>query len=619
MGSSSIKTLKIGGGAVGLDIETTGLNFTRKRIVSIQISTEREQFFFDWRNQDSIANHALRKILEDESIIKIVHNSAFDCSFIKYQLGIDTRNIWDTRLMENIILGIGTIPMHLQKNPEVIKKYSTSLKHTLARYKLAKLEKETAKTFLGMTDGAFSKQQIEYALNDVRYLHQLMEMQKKKIKKLKLERLAELENKCAEVIYTMRCNGINFDEKYWLKLADMNEKKVADIIKRLDRISKGAVKNWNSPVQTKKWLNSIGIPITSLSDLHTGQHQRKEYLAGQSKALDTFIELTESSKYVTTYGRGWLKTDWSKEEKDEPTLGPDGRVHCDFNQIIDTGRLSCSKPNLQQITSNKYDSVYQSHRRSFIPTKGYLFGIGDFSGQELGIMAAGSDETKWIDIIESGQDLHSHMALFMFPQKWADATEKNCEFKKSMRKCDCKGHKFLRQFSKTLTFGLPYGKGPLSIADDLGISAFQAKQQVRTFKKGAPNLTKWLDDNASYAEENYEIRTLPPFNRWRNLILEEESWRRINKGLNTPVQGSAADMIKLAMVNMHEHILKKNLKARILLQVHDELITEAPLNYIDKWLPQMKEIMEDAAMVITKRKVITVKPVKSDWWHDKSV
>jgi DNA polymerase-1 len=604
---------------LALDIETTGLNFMRKSIVSIQIGDGATYKFHDMRHNGNSIIKKYAKELSDPTIIKIMHNAAFDASFIEREYGIKIRNIYDTRLMETIILGIGTIPNHLKSNEETKKKFSTSLKYTLARYKLAKLEKETAKSFLSIGDAEFTKKQIEYAMNDIRYLHKLRELQLGKIKKLGLEYLADIENRCAEATVEMRINGINFDKAHWLKLAKMNELKVDKIISKLNKLSNNAVSNWNSPVQVKRYLNSIGIPITSLSDLHTGQHQRKDFLKGQSEVLDVFIELTESSKYVSTYGVNWLSVDWSKDEKNEPTLGKDGRVHCDFNQIIDTGRFSCSKPNLQQLPSNKYVTEYQSHRKSFIPSKGYKFVIGDFSGQELGIMAAGSNETKWIDMIERGEDVHSSMAQFMFPEKWKAGTDKGCAFESKMQKCECKQHKFLRQFSKTLTFGLPYGKGPQSIAEDLGISVFEARKQVNTFKAGVPNLTKWLNTNAQYAIDNYKIRTLPPFNRYRNLVLEDETWRRHNKGLNTPVQGSGGDMLKLALISTNEFIRESGVPAKLLVCVHDEIVTEAHTGYAKEWNKELQRIMEESAMVITKKRLVTTKPVIADWWYDKSV
>lgn len=618
-----IKNAKI----IGFDIETTGLNFVSKKLISIQVSDGKNHYFMDMRKQSI---EPLHRILEDRNVIKIIHNSSFDAAFIAWHFKVFIRNIWDTRLAETVIIGIGTINDELirmliykygmfKSKDEILAKYGSSLKSALKRHKLANLNKEVVKTFLTLGDGPIEDQQVNYGLDDVRYLIPLREKQIKALTKLNNMEVANLEMQVAEVTYRMRVNGINFDTKHWNKLAKMNQTVVDEIEGKLNKLAKGKVSNWNSPKQVKDYFNSIGIPLNSFSELHTAKSQRKEHLSGKSKALDLFISLRENVKYVNTYGLPWYKVDYSKDEKDENVIGPDGRVRCDFNQLIDTGRFSSSKPNLQQLPSNKYFVINHSHRRSFIPTKGYKFVAGDFSGQELGLMAAGSGEPTWIQMIMEGKDVHSHIAsTYIFKDEWEAGTEKGCVFKSHQQQCKCKLHKQYRQFSKTLTFGLPYGKQPPTIAEDLGISVYEAQVMLSKFKEAAPRLMKWLQMNADHAVKNYEIRTLAPFNRRRNLVLEPESWRRRNKGYNTPIQGSGGDMLKLAMVNAQKYIDDHKYPARILLCIHDEILTECISSKAKEWSKILKQCMEDAAMVITKQKLVKVEPTITMHWLDKT-
>jgi len=426
--------------------------------------------------------------------------------------------------------------------------------------------------------------------------------------------VAQLENRVAEVTYMMRVHGINFDTKFWTDMADGNVKRYEEEIEVLNWMTDNKVKNWGSPKQILNYFNNVeGLEINSMTEFHSFEDDNP--WRGKCDSLDQLIKIRiEIFKYATTYGYTWLETRYSKEEPQEPTVGPDGRIHCDFQQIINTGRFSCSKPNLQQIPNNWQDNPLHDQRKAFIPTEGFKFVSADFSGQELSLMAVGSQEENWIKIIQSGEDLHSQMAALIYGEKWEEAAEEDCTFKSHKQKCECPIHKRLRQSAKTIDFGLPYGKGFKTIANDLGITIEEARTLVGKFNKAAPKLIRWLDKNGKDAARYNEAYTLKPFRRRRSLILEDMSWRKNNMGKNTPIQGSGGDMIKLAMWMVFEYIELHNYPAKILLCIHDELLTEVREDKAEEWSGILKDLMEKAALKITKIKLIEAEPQITDYW-----
>src|SRR5690606_23856203 len=300
---------------------------------------------------------------------------------------------------------------------------------------------------------------------------------------------------------------------------------------------------------------------------------------------------------ISKYGSGWLTN-----KQDYPTIHTDGRVRSSFSQIVSTGRYSNENPNLQQLPGKT------KHRNAFIPSKGCKFVIGDYTGQELGIMAVGAGEKVWIKAMERGDDIHSVMGQVLHgEEKWKSLAEKGCTFPK---KCNCKEHKAIRRPVKDLNFGLAYGKGPDALAEDMEMRVRDARKLIRKYKSKIPAITKWLDKNGKNGVYSKEAFTLPPFERRRELKMEPEEWRRRNQGKNTPVQGTGGDILKLALVLMYKYIRDNDLEDTvwIVLCVHDEIITECTAEYAETWRKEMKEIMEIASTYVTKYHVIKTDP-----------
>lgn len=589
---------------VALDIETEGVNFTHKRIATLQLWIGDEGFFHDVRDRRPPHFDLFKEVCETRGVNKIIQNSTFEGSFLAWHWDIWLRDLWDTKLMETIIIGIENIPYHLlkgltqeEKDERYYSKYGTALKYIVARRKIGRVSKDLQTFFVNNYDAKITKAAIAYGMKDVKVLPKIKTLQIEDIERMDLQELAALENRVAEVTYKMQVFGVQHDTKRWEELADANEKELDKVMKKLPK----AVENWNSPAQVKAYFETKGITIDSYDALPS--------LKGQDKELDLFIDMRENYyKAATTYGHSWLTTEFTSKAPKEigPTVGPDGRVHPSFKQIINTGRFSCSNPNMQQIPSNPAGNPLHTHKKCFIPAKGCKFVEVDFSGQELGLMAAGSREPGLLKPMQEGKDVHSIQAVKYFPQQWREGAEKSCTLP---YQCECPKHKPLRHKSKRVTFGMPYGLTATGLSAQIDVSKFEAKKLIMSFARTLPVLNRWLERNGKQGEELRYIHTLPPFKRYRNLELEPD-WRRRNQGKNTPIQGSGADMLKKAMVLLDEWIEKecklvagKITRAqfiyKIVLVVHDSLVNEVPTGKAKKFAKVLQQCATQAADLIT--------------------
>jgi DNA polymerase-1 len=577
---------------LALDIETDGLHPWGGKFLLITIKGE-DGKFTQLRGSETKKIMALKPILEDPKHIKIIHRSSFDATWIAAHYGIFIQGIFDTKIAETLILGEGEYG-------------KTSLKDTLERYGLATLDKSVVQEFIGQKDENFTQEQLIYAAADVDYLRELKRLQLIKLAELGLEVVCELENKVAEVTYRMRVNGIRLDVEGWLNLADQYadesnkiEKKLNDHFKTINqkyekqqthmfedtKLIESKSINWGSPAQVKKLLG-----IKSFDTLDKEK--------GRDPWIDLFIKMWSLRKYITTYGYSWLETERGA------TVSPDGRVHTDFAQIVSTGRYSSSFPNMQNVPKDT------PHRSNFIPEKGNVFVSGDFSGQEIAIMAYGSQEPTWLEAIRSGKDIHSIMAKQFFPTDWAQGTEKKCTFP---AKCECKAHKATRNSAKVFNFGLPYGKGSKTLSEDLDMPEKEARRIIKMYRTETPQLYEWLQSNGDYAIDYNESRTLEPFNRYRNLSNTTEEWHKRNQGYNTPVQGTGGDILKLALWYVYKASLEFK-TVKLILCIHDEILTECSKSESVKWSKVLKREMERAADFVTEEGLIPVDPRISDHW-----
>jgi DNA polymerase-1 len=499
-------------------------------------------------------------------------------------------NIWDTENLEVVVQGqrVSTKRKNIEPGSaedELMRKFSSRLQYVLPRYGFPEPDKDTRNEFIDREKGIpFSKKAKDYAIDDTKGLPAIQKEQYRLLKEEGLLPLAELENQVSRKLADMRVRGIGFDSDKWREIAEENTN---EFNARMKKLPKG-VSNWNSPAQVKKFFNDKGILIGSYDELDD------IYLSTKNKVLGNFILARELHKSVTSYGLNWFEEGFIDDD--------DNRIRCGITQTINTGRMSMNEPNLQQLPgSGNSDPKHlraialaggerkkPRHREAFVPAKGHVFVICDFSGQEIGIMAAASGEQIWIDAMLRGEDIHSLTASLIDPAAWDAAKVKGCTFPK---KCDCPGHIALRTPAKINNFMLAYGGGPKKLAENTGMTEFAAGQYVRKHKQVIPGLTRYLNKCGQEAMATGYAFSADPYRRKRTLS-GEEAWQIRNQGMNTPIQAAGANMLKHAMASTPDSL-------PIVLVIHDEIILEVKEKEAVKAAKKLKGIMESSADYIT--------------------
>ena len=595
---------------LSVDTETTGLDYTIDKVILFQIGDEDRQFLIETRGHDI---QELKEILESKNIIKIFHNAKFDLNFIKSSFNIHCENVYDTMLVEKILTcGTGK---------------SVSLLNTLDRNLEIQMDKTQQSSFVGHK-GDFSEPQLIYAAKDVEYLIALKDKQAGFIDMYKLQNTVDLENGAVLAFADIEYNGIDLDVHTWLELANnalgeaeayeveldehiMNDDKLSkfvpkhiqgDLFAEQSTLRKVNVK-WTSPKQVLEVFRGL---IPKLDNVNGKDMLRYAF---KFDMINTYISYKEQMKIYTSYG-----------EKFMSNLKNDGKVHTSFNQILDTGRVSSSRPNMQQIPAdNKF-------RNCFVAPEGWKFVSADYSSQELNVIAFGSNDPVWISALERGEDLHSTCAELVYGEKWNDQAEPDCEYIKSKSKCRCKGHKKLRTHIKTVNFGLAYGMGANKLADTVGIDKKDAEQLIKDYFEAFPNIGAFLDKLGNFGTTFGYIKTFPPYNRrrwfsnWfpkmynsRENSQEFSSIERASK--NTPIQGASADMTKKALILMRNYIKEFNMPVKLVMTVHDQIDTICKDEYVGAWIIKMKELMEEAANEIVTNKLLKAEVTVSDCWE----
>ena len=568
---------------LGVDTETEGKDFTRKKVVMFQIGTKDVQYVIDTRYQGI---EPLIPILEDPNIVKIFHNIKFDYKFIKAQWGANIANPYDTMLAEGV-LNCGRIAV------------GYSLNALTQRYLGKELNKEVRNKFINLDGVPFNSEQIMYGAEDVEHLLDIRAIQLKEIEKHGLEKVLDLENNVALAFADIEYNGMYFNSEKWLNIANDYEDIVRTMESELDDLIKALELNkfikksfqadlfipaedirkidikWSSPTQALKVFKEYGLDIEKVNAFELSKYKDR-------KLVSKYLKYKENQKVVSTYGKSFLKY-----------VMKDGKVRTSFWQILNTGRVSSgmksdNKPNMQNIPAdNKF-------RNCFHARDGYTLVSVDYSGQELGIIASGSKDPVWMKARKEEADLHSICADMVFKDKWrqADADEK----------------KRLRTMIKTINFGLAYGMSKFKLSDTLQIPVDEADALIKQYFTEFPKIGGFLNSLGNYGKFYGNIRTFRPYRRIRWF----EDW---NKGLtlkkdfkvlgaieraskNTPIQGTGADMIKLAMVKIRDYIKENNFPAYLVTQVHDEIGIEVKEERAEEWAQIQCRLMREAGAEI---------------------
>jgi len=378
--------------------------------------------------------------------------------------------------------------------------------------------------------------------------------------------------------------------------------------------------NWNSSDQVLPLLRVVEPKLKGLS---------KEEVAKTSHWIFPILQDYKGNlKLKTTYGEKFI----------ENNLEPDGKIRTNFNQIIATGRVSSSKPNMQNIPAK--ESVGNRYRNAFTCPNTWKYVDSDFVGQELVIIAYLSRDPVWTEALRKGQDLHSVCSELVFKDKWKAAGEKDCKYyavvnkEVAKQKCNCKLHKRMRNTIKPINFGLAYGMSEFKLAGDQKITLKEAKSLIKEYFTAFPSIGTLLNYFGNYGTRLGYIQTIWPFFRkrkypdWKymetytidahqskvdyNPILG--SIERASK--NHPIQGTGADMTKLSLVLIRWFLNDNSLneQVKLVMQVHDQNTTIAEETIAQWWSEQMTILMEQAAYMIIPTGLLKSETNITDRW-----
>ena len=488
----------------------------------------------------------LRHFLEQNTLI--AHNAIFEIGVMAAN-GVYPKKWIDTMLIEQIILGGD--PNH----------EGAGLAKVMHRYFDIEMDK-TMQTAFG--NSIMTKAHYNYAAGDVAYLHDIVNMQKKN--SLYNAAVVELETTYLNVVAEMHQTGFKVDVNGWQEVINSLEDELKDAETQLNSYALNI--NWNSPKQKLLVLDYYKVPVTSTSKVALLKYSH-------IPLVRDLLSYAEINSKVTKQGKKFI--DKVK----------DGIIRTDYKQILNTGRSSSRNVNLQNIP--------KPYRKYFSPsTPGNVFVSADYSQQELVILGFAAGEQSWIDAAANSEDLHSFCARALYPS-FDDLGEEE--------------QKVNRKKIKAINFSLAYGTGLKALANNLKMPYNDTFKLVVKYYKAFPKIETYLANQSINAKKDAITTTLPPFSRKR-ILHQEQPNSMGRKGKNTPIQGSAADMVKLAC-NL---LAAKKLPLKFTHVIHDEILVECKPEHAQEIEGALIGCMEAAGDVICPSGLIHVDSNISNHW-----
>ena len=552
--------------SVCFDTETTGLNPLTAELVGIAFSWETGKGFYipfpeNKEEAQELIEH-LRPFFESEAIEKIGQNLKYDIKVLhKYDIQVKGK-CFDTMLAHYLI------NPDMRHNMDVLSE--TYLNYTPVS--ITELIGKKGKNQLSMRDIPL-EQQTEYAVEDADITYQLAQHFRPELAEAKTEELFEtIEIPLLHVLADMELEGINLDQEFLHSLSE----DLDNDIKNLEiKIYKEADQEFN--IASPKQLGEILFDKLKLVDkpkkTKTGQYSTAEdvlsYLAKDHQIIRDVLEYRGLSKLKSTYVD-------ALPEQVEPSTG---RVHTDYMQTVAaTGRLSSNNPNLQNIPIRTERG--RQVRKAFVPRDGnYTLLAADYSQIELRIIAALSKETTMIEAFKNGEDIHASTASKVFNIPLEEVTREQ------------------RSNAKTVNFGIIYGVSAFGLSNQTDLSRSEAKELIETYYKTYPKLRNFISEQIDFARDHGYVQTVLGRRRYlkdingSNQVVRGAAERN---AVNAPIQGSAADIIKIAMINIHKKLNKGKYKTKMLLQVHDELVFDVYKPELEELKTLIKSEMENA-------------------------
>ncbi len=548
------------------DTETTGIDANNAELVGLSFSVIPGEAYYvpcPAEREECIALlNKFKAIFDDTTKTWIGQNLKYDMLILKWY-GFELKgNTFDTMLAHYVIEPDG-------------KRNMDALSAKYLGYEPVHIEELIGKKGKGqgtMRDVELEKIK-EYAAEDADITLQLKNIFLPRLKEKEVAKVFyEVENPLVKVLTAMEFEGIRIDEGFLNEYSKELERE-AKIAEESVYKQAGVRFNLASPKQLGEVLFDKMQIDPKAKKTKTGQYATGEdvllKLASKNKIVDDILIFREYTKLKSTYVDA-LPLMINKKT---------GRVHTSYAQAVAvTGRLSSNNPNLQNIPVRTERG--REIRKAFIPRdKDHVLISADYSQIELRIVAAISGDVNMCEAFTTGKDIHTATAAKVFNVDEKEVTKE------------------MRYKAKSVNFGIIYGQGAFGLAENLGIPRAEAKEIIDNYKKQFPNIQKYMDDTINFAKENGYVETLMGRKRWLKDINSANFTVRgfaERNAINSPIQGSAADMIKLAMIKIHHEFNKQNFKSKMLLQVHDELVFDAHKDEVEIIKPIILNCMQTA-------------------------
>jgi DNA polymerase I len=551
---------------ISFDTETTSIDANQAELVGLSFSVVPHSGYYvpvpagKERAKEVLARFA--DLFANKDKIWIGQNLKYDMLVLKW---------YDVKLVGN---KFDTMLAHYLIEPES-KRNMDLLAEKYLNYKpisITELIGKRGKGQITMRD-VESEKVKEYAAEDADVTLQLKQVFAPQLKELEVQRVFdEVENPLAPVLVDMEFEGVRIDMQFLAEYSKLLEEEASRHEQAVYEAA-GLRFNLGSPKQLGEILFEHLKLDPKAKKTKTGQYATGEdvlsKLAGEHKIADDILAFREYTKLRSTY-----------VDSLPLLINPKtGRVHTTFAQAVAvTGRLSSNNPNLQNIPIRTERG--REIRKAFIPRdENHILVSADYSQIELRIVAAISGDPAMCEAFRSGKDVHTATASKVYNVA-EDAVTKEMRYK-----------------AKSVNFGIVYGQGAFGLAENLRISRAEAKEIIDNYKKEFAGVTKYMDDQINYAREKGYVQTVMGRKRWlRDINSANFTVRSFaeRNAINSPIQGTAADMIKLAMVAVHRAFEDAGFKSRMILQVHDELVFDVVKDELEAVKPVILEAMQSA-------------------------
>ena len=561
-------------GFFAIDTETNSLDIEKAELVGISICfDEKNAFYIPINHKNPETNKVLKNQIPEIEVIKLINTICSDLSILK--IGQNLK--YDMRILKKYDVTFNSIDDTMLLSYVLDNGFTRHgmddlayrhLNHTTIKFKDLVGSGKKQITF----DYAPIDQATKYAAEDALITLKLYNHLKPRVVNEKTTNVYEkIDKPLLNVLSSMEEIGIKVNEEYLKKLSDQFNKEAKNIEKQIYKIT-GKEFNIGSPKQLGE-IMFIEMKIQGGKKTKTGTYSTDsgilEDLSLQGHEIAKFVlEWREVSKLRSTY------TDALQEQIDPKTK----RVHTSYATATTlTGRLSSNDPNLQNIPI-RTDKGKQI-RHAFVAEKKYKLVSFDYTQIELRLAAEISKDENFIAAFINGEDIHSSTAKEIFNLKESEPTSEH------------------RRKAKAINFGILYGISPYGLAKQLSITNSEAKNYIENYFKRFPKIKDYMDFQINHAKNNNFVKTM--FGRKCNIKgINDKNFAvrgfAERQSINAPIQGTASDIIKLAMIEIHKHILSQKIKAKMLLQVHDELIFEISEQDIKESSIIIKQIMENS-------------------------